>query len=145
MHSRFSRILQSIGRGPSSALVALAVAAGLFALTDFCPRASGAEIKAAAHFRKDIQPILKEYCYDCHGDGMDKGNVAFDEFKSDEELLAKRDLWWAVLKNLRAGIMPPAKKPRPPEKDKSRLEDWIKHEASQPCGVSQHHPRSHGD
>jgi len=101
----------------------------LFALTEFCPRASGAEIKAAAHFRKDIQPILKEYCYDCHGDGMDKGNVAFDEFKSDEELLAKRDLWWAVLKNLRAGIMPPAKKPRPPEKDKSRLEDWIKHEA----------------
>jgi hypothetical protein len=129
MHPRFSRIMQSIGRGPRDVLVALAGAAGLFALTDFCPRASGAELKAAAHFRKEIQPILKEYCYDCHGDGMDKGNVSFDGFKSDEELLAKRDLWWAVLKNLRAGIMPPAKKPRPPEKDKSRLEDWIKHEA----------------
>src|SRR5438552_14494220 len=128
MHWRSSRILHSIGR-TRSALVALTGAAGLFALTEFCPRASGAEIKAAAHFRKDIQPILKEYCYDCHGDGMDKGNVAFDEFKSDEELLGKRDLWWAVLKNLRAGIMPPAKKPRPPETEKRRLEDWIKYEA----------------
>ena len=101
----------------------------MLALTALCPRAWGAEIKAAAHFRKDIQPILTEYCYDCHGDGMDKGNVAFDEFKSDEELLGKRDLWWAVLKNLRAGIMPPAKKPRPPETEKRRLEDWIKYEA----------------
>jgi len=101
----------------------------LFTLTALCSSAWGAEIKAAAHFRKDIQPILTEYCYDCHGDGMDKGNVAFDEFKSDEELLGKRDLWWAVLKNLRAGIMPPAKKPRPPETEKRRLEDWIKYEA----------------
>src|SRR5213083_2300144 len=115
--------------GPGSALLALTGAVGMLALTALCPRAWGAEIKAAAHFRKDIQPILTEYCYDCHGDGMDKGNVTFDEFKSDEELLGKRDLWWAVLKNLRAGIMPPAKKPRPPETEKQRLEDWIKYDA----------------
>ena len=124
-----SRIMRSKGCVPGVALVALAGAAGLSAFTDFCPRASGAEIKAATHFRKNIQPILTKYCYDCHGDGMDKGNVAFDELKSDEELLGKRDLWWAVLKNLRAGLMPPAKKPRPPEKEKRRLEDWIKYEA----------------
>src|SRR5436190_7055959 len=115
--------------GPGSALLALTGAVGMLALTALCPRAWGAEIKAAAHFRKDIQPILTEYCYDCHGDGMDKGNVAFDTLKSDEEILGKRDLWWAVLKNLRAGIMPPAKKPRPPEKEIRRLEDWIKYEA----------------
>ena len=95
----------------------------------FVPHDSGAELKSAAHFHKDIQPILTKYCYDCHGDGMDKGNVAFDEFKSDAELLGKRELWWAVLKNVRAGIMPPAKKPRPPETEKRRLEDWIKYEA----------------
>jgi hypothetical protein len=107
----------------------LAGAIGLCALLALGPRVSTAETKAAAHFRKDIQPILKEYCYDCHGDGMDKGSVAFDEFKSDDELLGKRDLWWAVLKNLRAGIMPPAKKPHPPESEKRRLENWIKYEA----------------
>jgi len=125
----FSRLTRWSVCGPRSALLALTGAVGLFAFTAWCPRAWGAELKAAAHFRKDIQPILTEYCYDCHGDGMDKGNVAFDEFKSDEELLGKRDFWWAVLKNLRAGIMPPAKKPRPPETEKRRLEDWIKYEA----------------
>src|SRR6266850_3862448 len=125
----FNRLMRWHGCRPRDGFLALTGAGSLFALTALSPRAWGAEIKAAAHFRKDIQPILTEYCYDCHGDGMDKGNVAFDEFKSDEELLAKRDLWWAVLKNLRAGIMPPAKKPRPPEKDKRRLEDWIKYQA----------------
>src|SRR5256885_12419953 len=86
---------------------------GTIALALMSPRLSGAENPAAAHFRKDIQPILVQYCYDCHGDGMNKGKVTFDEFKSDTDLVAKRDLWLAVLKNLRAGIMPPEKKPRP--------------------------------
>jgi hypothetical protein len=79
-------------------------------------------------FRKTIQPILVEYCYDCHGDGMNKGQVAFDGFKSHDELLAKRDLWLAVLKNTRAGIMPPEKKPRPSAEQQRFLENWIKSE-----------------
>ena len=81
------------------------------ALAILCPRAWGAELPAAAHFRKNVQPVLEKYCSDCHADGMNKGGVAFDEFKSDDALLAKHDLWLAVLKNTRAGLMPPAKKP----------------------------------
>jgi len=93
------------------------------------PQAWTAENPAAAHFRKEVQPILVEYCYDCHGDGMNKGKVAFDEFKSDDELLGKHDLWSKVLKNLRAGLMPPEKKPRPSAEDVRRLEKWVKQEA----------------
>ena len=87
--------------------------------------AVGAEVPAAAQFRKDIQPILKEYCYDCHGDGEKKGKIAFDELKTDEALL-NHDLWLKVVKNVRAGIMPPSKKPRPSPDDWSRLENWVK-------------------
>src|SRR5262245_1556263 len=71
--------------------------AGVMGLIIFCIPVCGSENKAANLFRKDIQPILVEYCYDCHGDGMKKGNVAFDEFKSDEELLDNRELWWKAL------------------------------------------------
>src|SRR5438552_15052371 len=53
----------------------------------FCTAASGAQIPAAAEFQKDVQPILKEFCYDCHGDGAKKGEVAFDELTSDDTLL----------------------------------------------------------
>jgi hypothetical protein len=68
--------------------------------------AVGAEVPAAAQFRKDVQPILKEFCYDCHGDGAKKGEVAFDELKTDAALL-DHDLWSKALKNVRAGLMPP--------------------------------------
>jgi hypothetical protein len=93
--------------------------------------AAGSQIpgSAAQKFKKEIQPILVEYCYDCHGEGMDKGKVAFDAFKTDEELIGKKDLWLAVLKNTRAGLMPPENKPRPSTAQQSVLERWIKYEA----------------
>jgi len=89
------------------------------------PDASAA-LASAEKFRKTVQPLLVKYCYDCHGEGMDKGKVAFDEFKSHEEMLGKRDLWLAVLKNVRAGIMPPEKKDRPTADELRVLENWIK-------------------
>src|SRR5256885_2158434 len=102
---------------------------GLLLVTALSPRACGAGLPAAAHFRKKMQPILEKYCSDCHADGMNKGGVAFDEFKSDEALLGKHDLWLAVLKNTRAGLMPPAKKRQPSAEERQRLEEWIKFES----------------
>jgi hypothetical protein len=90
--------------------------------------ASGAETPAAAEFRQNVQPILKEYCYDCHGDGARKGQIAFDELTSDDTLLS-HDLWFKVLKNTRAGLMPPRKKPRPSALEQQKLERWIKYAA----------------
>jgi hypothetical protein len=84
---------------------------------------------AAANFRKDIQPLLTRYCADCHADGEHKGGVAFDELKTDEQLLGKRDLWLSALKNTRAGLMPPAKKARPTAEEQQKLENWIKRDA----------------
>ena len=71
------RITRPLQRGVS--LLSIAVVAS---------RAWAAENPAAAHFRKEIQPILTQYCSDCHADGAKKGNVAFDEFKSDAYLTA---------------------------------------------------------
>jgi len=80
----------------------------------------------ATLFRTKIQPILKEYCYDCHADGANKGQVAFDEFRSDETMLGEHELWLKALKNLRASIMPPPKRAQPSAEQKRQLEEWIK-------------------
>lgn len=77
-------------------------------------------------FRQEILPVLKDLCFDCHGDGARKGGVAFDGFKSEEELLGNHELWLKALKNLRAGIMPPPKKAQPSAEQKRQLEQWIK-------------------
>ena len=84
------------------------------------------EQPGAVAFRKSIRPILENYCFDCHADGAHKGNVAFDEFKSDQAALQNRDLWLKALKMLEAGLMPPAKKPRPTNDERAKIVTWIK-------------------
>jgi mono/diheme cytochrome c family protein len=81
---------------------------------------------AMAQYRAGIEPVLKEYCYDCHGDGMDKGRVTLDQFASEEAMLGNHELWLHVLKNVRAGLMPPAKKKQLTADQKQQLEAWIK-------------------
>ncbi|HXI69647.1 MAG TPA: DUF1592 domain-containing protein [Verrucomicrobiae bacterium] len=76
-------------------------------------------------FKKNIQPVLQEYCYDCHGDGESRGGVALDSLASTN-LAASREVWWRVLKNLRAGLMPPAKKNQPTPAQKETIQQWIK-------------------
>jgi hypothetical protein len=85
-----------------------------------------AETGHAAEFEKEILPILENHCYDCHGDGEDKGEVTFDTFGSTEALMGQTNLWVHALKNVRSGLMPPAKKKRPSAEEISKLEDWIK-------------------
>jgi hypothetical protein len=88
---------------------------------------AGADTAAALHFHQQIEPLLNEYCFDCHADGANKGGIAFDEFKSDQSVLTNHTLWLAVLKNVRSGLMPPPKKSRPTAAEQTRLVDWIKY------------------
>jgi hypothetical protein len=80
-------------------------------------------------FRERVQPILETYCYGCHGDGASEGGRTLDEFASDEALVGDRELWSAVLKNVRAGIMPPAGEERPDDDERRLLFEWIKFDA----------------
>jgi hypothetical protein len=85
-----------------------------------------AELGGAEKFQKDVRPILETYCFDCHAGDVHKGQVAFDEFASDQAIATNRELWWHALKNLRAGLMPPHKEDQPSEAQKLVVEQWIK-------------------
>jgi len=81
---------------------------------------------ALAQFHQKIQPILEEHCYDCHGDGESRANVAFDMLKTEDQILHNPELWQKVLKNTRAGLMPPPPKHKrlPPDAQQT-LDQWI--------------------
>ena len=81
-------------------------------------------------FQKQIEPLLDNYCYDCHGLGVSEGEVTLDEFTA--ETIRDTDLWLRVLKNSRAHIMPPNEEAQPSEEDRNRLAAWIK---SEPFGI----------
>ena len=124
------------GRGNPSRVAGLArksvagsVIAGFLAALISGPGASAATDSTGEQFREKIQPLLEEYCFACHGTGFKKGGVTLEGFEADPARLRDRDLWWDVLRNVRAGLMPPADKPRPSAEDQRALEDWIKYRA----------------
>jgi hypothetical protein len=92
------------------------------------PAHAAGQPDAVAAFKHDVSPVLEDYCYECHGDGMARGKVAFDDL-SDADITARTDLWFTALKNLRADIMPPAGKPHPSPAEEKRIADWIKYSA----------------
>lgn len=87
--------------------------------------ARGAE-DARERFQSSVQPILIDYCYQCHAEGASKGGVAFDGSRGQSAILADQAMWFKVLRNVRLGIMPPVGKERPTKDELARLESWIK-------------------
>ena len=49
----------------------------------FCPAlapaADALATRGQASFDQKIKPLLEKYCFDCHSDGVDKGNFLLDE------------------------------------------------------------------
>jgi hypothetical protein len=97
----------------------------LLAFAD-APALARDDAAAIRRFHEEVEPILIDSCFGCHGGGMDKGGVSFDAFESDEAILADRELWAKALKNVRAGLMPPAGEPRPTPEQVATLADWVK-------------------
>ncbi len=110
----------------------LSVTAGLLLLI-VAPVASGAffgsppaKDPAKLSYQKDVLPLLKKYCFDCHADGAKKGGVEFDRYKSHEDLLADRKLWDQTLVNVRNREMPPPdKKKQPTLAEREVILSWI--------------------
>lgn len=77
-------------------------------------------------FVQKVEPILDNYCYDCHGLGVSEGGVILDEFSEDS--IEDHELWRRVLMNTRAHIMPPKEELLPTDEERQVLLDWIKAE-----------------
>jgi hypothetical protein len=74
---------------------------------------------------KKIEPLLKNYCFDCHADGVSKGEVSFDEYTNLTTHISNQKLWLAVWQNLQSQMMPPAKKTQPTEAERREVIKWI--------------------
>lgn len=96
------------------------------------PPPASADAKASAsYFRQSILPILESRCYDCHGNGIAKGELSLEDLAEQlaEDPMAPghEGKWWQVLRMVRAGIMPPADEAQPTAEEKDKLAHWVKY------------------
>lgn len=78
---------------------------------------------------QDVQLLVESYCYDCHGYGAEEGELSLESLVEANDQRASADQWWRVLKNVRAGIMPPSHAEQPNDEEVDRLAEWVKFHA----------------
>lgn len=85
--------------------------------------AEGADV--ASRYENEILPIMVDYCYDCHGDGLKKGELALDSYESISEMIEDRDQWKKIRDHIDFRLMPPPDEFAPEEDERAKLVEWI--------------------
>lgn len=76
------------------------------------------------NFERDVAPIIKQYCLDCHGAEEPSAGISLHELKT-AAVLKDRDVWDLVAQNVDSEHMPPKRKPGPTRAQRNRLVEWI--------------------
>lgn len=85
--------------------------------------ATGAEATRASlesQFSRTVQPFLKTYCYDCHGNDDPEAQMDLSVYKTMGALVRDGQRWSQLLERLEAGEMPPKKAELHPSSAESR-------------------------
>lgn len=85
----------------------------------------------------DPAKLFERYCFDCHGDGMDKGSFALDGLLAAGQNETNRFQWVKAWTIVRHGFMPPAGADPLPEADRKAITQWIE---QQRLGVDYRNP-----
>jgi hypothetical protein len=88
-------------------------------------RADDAANEAA--FREQLQPLLRTYCFDCHGS---EDEIALDSDQSSVDLRTNRNVWMRAMSQVRNGTMPPEDGPSMDAPTRIRLASLIDQLAS---------------
>lgn len=76
-------------------------------------------------YEKKIRPLLEQFCYDCHADGVEKGHFTFDKHSDFAALRADMKLWDHVRQQVSTHVMPPDKKDKPSLDQRDQIVAWI--------------------
>jgi hypothetical protein len=75
-------------------------------------------------FEKEIQPLLKKYCLDCHATDVQKGDLDLERFGRLTEIKRHPKVWQQVLEQLSNGEMPPKDKRQPTSEERRAFQQW---------------------
>jgi hypothetical protein len=89
-------------------------------------------------------PLFREYCFDCHGNGLATAGVSLEKIASNPSVADTYQVWQRVIAALEQNRMPPKDMPQPPDDQRhqavawihSRLDGYVKAHAGDPGRVT---------
>ena len=116
MHTGICPPRRAVGNGPTTRVfVALLIACG-----------TPAALARDASFHRDVQPLLRKYCLDCHSTKAKKGSLDLERFATEADIRKEIKPWQGMIEQLEADEMPPKKKPQPSPEEKERILGWVR-------------------
>ncbi|MCU0795511.1 MAG: DUF1592 domain-containing protein [Akkermansiaceae bacterium] len=76
-------------------------------------------------WRAEVLPLLEHYCFDCHGDGIRKGEFDLDRFPDIASMHSDREAWKKIRTHLDQQLMPPPDEEQPTEEERKAMIRWI--------------------
>ena len=85
-----------------------------------------AQVYGSSDFQSQIAPILEKYCYQCHGETKQKGDIRFDSLSTDfQKNRRAAEVWHDALHSVQLGEMPPEDESQPTSSERKLLTEWI--------------------
>lgn len=76
-------------------------------------------------FKSSIEPLLKQYCYDCHGPDEKEGNVQVSALDPDLLRGGDTDWWTEVFAAVTKGEMPPPDQYEMGDAERRQIVNWL--------------------
>jgi uncharacterized membrane protein len=81
--------------------------------------------KEALYYKNNIRPIVEKYCFECHGEEKQKGDMRLDTLHWSMINGLDAERWHAALNVINLGEMPPKKKPQLKNEERQKLVSWL--------------------
>ena len=81
--------------------------------------------ESAEFFDREVKPILANYCTECHGVLMRKGDLRLDQMQADVAG-PQGETWHDILNRIEVGEMPPQDAEPIPDAARRKLTQWIR-------------------
>ena len=76
-------------------------------------------------FDQAVKPLLRKYCFDCHGKDEQESDLRIDALDPDMVMGQHGGKWREVLDALNRGDMPPDEADQPTEQEREVIIDWM--------------------
>ena len=81
--------------------------------------------KEALYFKNNIRPIVETYCFECHGEEKQKGDMRLDTLHWNMINVRDAERWHSALNVINLGEMPPKKKAQLKDGERRQLVNWL--------------------
>ena len=99
---------------------------GCLCATSFAADKEKPKLSPQEEYEKEIVPILKKHCYDCHSNDKAKADLNLEFFDDLEKIQEAQETWETVLEQVYSFEMPPGGKNDLSFDRQRKLVDWLK-------------------